>query len=203
MVVRISINFSPLLLLKFIIPFCLSVYKNYKEEALPNQWLLDWKEWILKREEEKKSNYKMLNKLNKAFEILLEKQPEQQQFFFEEMAYMNVNKRGGASTTESNDQEAVIQYAKKYRDFILKEIDLLSPSSKDEEVTVFICGRRDNYFERLLKELCGESIKIQGDMSRYTDISNGRKIKFVNLTHPSGRISAGNLAKEMSVGKSK
>ena len=86
--------------------------KNYRKEALFNQWLLDWKEWTLDRKEEKKSNYRMLNKLNKAFQIFLEKISFE--FFFEIIAYMNVNKRGGASTTGPEDQEAIINYAQKY-----------------------------------------------------------------------------------------
>lgn len=63
---------------------------------------------------------------------------------------MNVNKRGGTFSTKGYDENAVINYAKEYREYILKEIELLT--NQREKVTVFVCGGK-GYFERLMKAL--------------------------------------------------
>lgn len=163
------------------------VSENYiakDSEQLPNQWIVNWKEG-------EPGKYGMLYKLNRAFykykhrnnQDKEAKEPEKNDFFFEEMAYMNVNKRGGATTTTGLDEDVLINYAEKYRDFILKEIELLSDG---KEVTVFVCGKKE-YFRKLIEKLC------DSDQS-YTY----KNIRFVSITHPSARkISAENLAKEM------
>lgn len=175
------------------------VRENYQtEEDIPNRWLTDW------RKDKNNRKYNMLNKLNSAFyqyknkdEEIAKKIPEKDFFFDDEMAYMNVNKRGGTSSTVGVDQNVLIKYAEKYRKFILKEIDILSAGQ--EEVTVFVYGKRDNYFERLVKALCKDAVKIQEGIYKYTYTSDSKDktIKLVNITHPSGRISAADLAEEM------
>ena len=167
---------------------------NWQDKANVNRWLKDWKE--------KDGNYKMLNKLNNAFYKYRygEELKKSEDFYFtQEMAYMNVNKRGGTSTTAGVDQTAVLNYAKQYKDFILKEIDILSKDK--EEVTIFVGGKND-YFTKLVKVLCEDAAKIQEGIYEYTytSESKNKKFKFVNITHPSGRISAINLAEEMKQG---
>ena len=167
------------------------IKENYVdvEKALPNQWLADWKG-------PKPGKYNMLYKLNRAFYKFKngeDKEPGDNDFFFEEMAYMNVNKRGGTSTTARGDENALINYANRYGKFILKEIKLLS---KNRKVTVFI-GGGEEYFRNLIRELCNKEL---GDSDKtYLYSFEGQEIRFVNITHPSARkISAKNLAEEMS-----
>lgn len=47
------------------------------------------------------------------------------------IGYMNLNKRGGTSTT---DPKRLVSYISRYRWFILREIELISPE------TIFLCG---------------------------------------------------------------
>lgn len=139
-------------------------------------------EFVMKEKEK----HSMLIILNEAFRHFCDKvEKSNPKDFMEETAYMNVNKRGGTSSTVRFDQTAVINYAGKYRKFILKEIDLLSLGNK--EVTVFVCGKRDNYFEKLVEKLCKDAVKIKEGIYQYTYTtgSKNKKINFVSITHPS------------------
>ena len=151
----------------------------FKEQNTANEWVSRW--------QEKKNKATMLEILKRSFsEIKIN--------FPEEVAYMNINKRGGTSSTTGWDATAVVNYAKKYREFILKEIDLLSEGQ--QKVTVFICGK--------------DASKIYGEKGNYAELiedtlkevqnvvfSKGKNVKFVSVTHPSGRISVSKLADEM------
>lgn len=173
-------------------------YQKHMDKVKANQWLIDWKTG------KKEGNYRMLHKLNHAFNKFLTDQNEEPcKYFFEKMAYMNVNKRGGASTISDKDQTVLINYASKYKKYILKEIAILSKGNPD--VTIFVCGKNGNYFKDLEKALCGNEIdKIDFTSNSFTfKYKHGvkqKKFKFVNITHPSGRISAEDLAEEMKQG---
>ena len=106
---------------------------------------------------------------------------------------MNVNKRGGTFSTKGYDENAVINYAKEYREYILKEIELLT--NQREKVTVFVCGGK-GYFERLMKALGIEA----NEFKKYEIQSDNTKVVFVNIAHPSGWISADKLANSMKEG---
>ena len=92
-----------------------------------------------------------------------------------------------------NDENAVINYAKEYREYILKEIELLT--NQREKVTVFVCGGK-GYFERLMKALGIEA----NEFKKYEIQSDNTKVVFVNIAHPSGWISADKLANSMKEG---
>lgn len=158
--------------------------RNYSQEQnFANKWISEW--------QEKENKAPMLEILQKSFS-------ERKINFPEEVAYMNINKRGGTSSTTGWDATAVVNYAKKYREFILKEIDLLSEGQ--QEVTVFICGKdaskiygeKGNYAE-LVKETLEEVQNVA--------FLKGKNVKFVSVTHPSGRIKADDLADEMELGE--
>ena len=89
----------------------------------------------------------------------------------ENTAIININKRGGSTEAKAN---ALVNYAKKYDRFILKEIELLAPAGEtDLEFIVF--GKPQNYFE-VVKDIL-------------TDKKNGYpRSKICNLAHPS-RVS--------------
>ena len=53
-------------------------------------------------------------------------------------AYMNINKRGGESRTD--ERWTLLNYAYYYRNYILKEIELLGGEQK--HIKVFVCGSR-------------------------------------------------------------
>lgn len=167
---------------------------NWQDKANVNRWLKDWRE--------KDGNYKMLNKLNNAFYRYTHDNKELKKgedfYFTQKMAYMNVNKRGGTSTTAGLDQTAVINYAKRYKDFILKEIDILSKDKED--IKIFVGGKKGKYFEDLMKELCCNEKLLEHNVIAYKSnmVNKGEKrFEFINITHPSGRISVSKLADEM------
>lgn len=153
-------------------------------------------EWIVKE----KNVAPMLNKLNKAFENVIEE--KQYTHFSDYMAYMNINKRGGTLTTAGKDAKAVVSYAKKYRQFIMKEIDILSGNK--EKVIVFICGKgkvnKKEYFEAIVRALVDEkkSEKKISSPHIYDYTQKRKKVIFVNITHPSAPgISVEQLTGEM------
>ncbi|SEW31448.1 hypothetical protein [[Clostridium] fimetarium] len=84
------------------------------------------------------------------------------------VAYMNINKMGGGSS--SNDNE-IIEYAKKYTDNIKSEIEILSEKSDNEKTYIFIAGKnkRTKYFEQIERLL-------NLDMNKY---------EVINIHHPS------------------
>lgn len=149
-----------------------------------NTWLLDW------LDPEKKNKPKMLTKINNAMKQYLGLEEKEEFIFTSKAAYMNINKRGGTSSTKGYDESAVINYAKEYREYILKEIKLLA--NQRGEVTVFVCGGK-GYFRKLM-----EAINIkENEFKKYEMPSNNRKVVFVNIDHPSGWISAKELAERM------
>ncbi len=93
-----------------------------------------------------------------------------------ECAYMNINKRGGYSATNIEQLE---HYAKKYKDFILKQIYLLSKNVKGE-VYIVICGRSGEWEKRLI-----DSLFDKGEFEIYQCEAMIEKYKFINITHPS------------------
>lgn len=152
-----------------------------------NQWLQDW------LNPKKKNNAKMLTKINNALKEYLGLGTEEQFIFTSKAAYMNVNKRGGTFSTKGYDESAVIHYAKEYREYILKEIELLA--KQREKVTVFVCGGK-YYFEKLMKAL---DMK-ENELKKYEIQSGNTKAVFLNIPHPSGRIAAEKLAESMKEG---
>ena len=138
----------------------------------------------------------MLIKLNKAFKIFINEKHSDIvcQDFTQYMAYMNVNKRGGTSTASGKDEAAVINYAKRYKDFILREIEILS--SNREGVSVFVCGSK-SYFTRLMGALFGEKVKIQCK-NAIAQPDCYHNLSFIQIPHPSyWKVDFEELAKEM------
>ena len=87
------------------------------------------------------------------------------------IGYMNLNKRGGAGYTEAKRLES---YVKQYQNFILKEIELISPRA------IFLCGCEDAF-----RPLCG-SINAQTAESHKeiaTLSNNGARV--YSIYHPS------------------
>ena len=135
----------------------------------------------------------MLTKINNAMKQYFGLEEKEEFIFTSKAAYMNVNKRGGTFSTKGYDENAVINYAKEYREYILKEIELLT--NQREKVTVFVCGGK-GYFERLMKALGIEA----NEFKKYEIQSDNTKVVFVNIAHPSGWISADKLANSMKEG---
>ena len=152
-----------------------------------NTWLLDW------LDPEKNNKPKMLTKINNAMKQYFGLEEKEEFIFTSKAAYMNVNKRGGTFSTKGYDENAVINYAKEYREYILKEIELRT--NQREKVTVFVCGGK-GYFERLMKALGIEA----NEFKKYEIQSDNTKVVFVNIAHPSGWISADKLANSMKEG---
>lgn len=145
---------------------------------------------------QKRYNAYMLDKLNQAFATFMKSVNEVEcDDFKNEMAFMNVNKRGGTSTTAGRDETAVINYAGKYREFILKEIDILRKHS-DNDVTIFVCGD-EKYFKRLMIALFPEQKeKIKNNENNVYSKGN---IKFIKISHPSyWKVTPAKLAQEMN-----
>lgn len=165
---------------------CVENYKSLSCEGKNvNVWIQRWL---------KGKTAPMLKKLGSAFkEIGCD--------FKEEVAYMNVNKRGGTVQTAGMDETAVINYAKQYWEFILKEISVLA--GENEEVTVFVCGKSKEYWKGLMNALTGEKLEEGEDklVYKYPQGEIGKKIVFINITHPSGRVGAEELAKQMQICK--
>lgn len=171
------------------------VMKDYlSNDEQVNKWIVEEtnsKEACLCQ---KKYNSYMLDKLNRAFvEFFCGGKEAECDDFKNEMAFMNVNKRGGTSTTAGRDETAVINYAEKYRKFILREINILSTGRNDAQV--FVCGDK-NYFLRLMGALFPEEKKKikNADSQVYV----GENIKFINIPHPSNwKVTAGELVEKM------
>lgn len=141
---------------------------NYSQEQnVANEWISKW--------QKKEKKVPMLEILKNSF-------AKREINFPKEVAYMNINKRGGTSSTAGWDATAVINYAKKYGEFILKEIDLLTEGQ--QEVTVFICGKNASkvYGEKgNYAKIIEETLKEVQNVA----IPKGKKVNFVRITHPS------------------
>ncbi len=168
-------------------------YLFYNETV--NRWILE----ETNRQEDcvcqKRYNAYMLDKLNQAFAVFMKSVNKVEcDDFKNEMAFMNVNKRGGTSTTAGRDETAVINYAGKYREFILKEIEILK-KHRDNDVTIFVCGD-ENYFKRLMLALFPEDKeKIKNNEKTVYSKDN---IRFIKISHPSyWKVTPTELAKEM------
>lgn len=66
----------------------------------------------------------------------------------DECAYININKRGGDSTCDMNRLKT---YAETYRDFIVKEVEIINP-----EIVIFL-GKLDNSIYEIVKEGCADN----------------------------------------------
>lgn len=155
--------------------------QEYLDKGNVNPWISEWKE--------NKSRSGISNKLPKALALYLKLSKDSQKVkdnFLEYAAFMNVNKRGGNSCTNHSDESAVLNYAERYREYILKEIELLAGSQK--RVKIFVCGGKA-YFDKLTKCLVSEG-KLKNE-----------KFCFVHINHPSyWRVSAESLADQMKNG---
>lgn len=69
-------------------------------------------------------------------------------FWVKECAYININKRGGDSTCDMNRLKT---YAETYRDFIVKEVEIINP-----EIVIFL-GKLDNSIYEIVKEGCADN----------------------------------------------
>ena len=100
-----------------------------------------------------------------------------------QVAYMNINKRGGGSYTSTKILE---KYADEYRDQIMKEIEILNPNY------VLCCGITDKSVFDILKDNvyekkdCYELSDIKG-FSCFTKQIKNKKTLFVKLPHLSAR----------------
>ena len=166
---------------------CIKDYIPKMKKECVNEWIEDWKEGRV--------SAPMLTKINNEFNIFFKKKHKLKcEDFTKEMAYINVNKRGGTERTQGRDRNAVINYANKYKKFILKEIDILS--KENPSVTVFVCGLGKNYFPPLIRSLTGLSEKEIDDNCtnyEYVEESRQKKIQFVNIPHPSSSVKKGEL----------
>ena len=161
---------------------CLKNYDSFSiEDKNVNIWVQEWKNG---------ESADMLDKLYGAMKDYLVKNDMTKEEFLSLAAYMNINKRGGAVQTLGYDQTAVINYAERYRKFILKQICLLS--SDNTEIIVFVAGKNNKYFVSLMRALGVENLL------EYEDKDSGKRIKFFNITHPSKPgTSSKKLAEEM------
>lgn len=160
---------------------CIKDYVPKLAKEYINEWICNWKE--------KNETAPMLTKINNEFRLFLKCDD-----FTKKMAYMNVNKRGGTESTQGRDRNAVINYADKYKEFILKEIDILS--KQNEEVIVFVCGLGTKYFPPLIRSLTGYSQEKVNDNCtsyEYKYQNKDKKIKFINIQHPSSSVKRGKL----------
>ena len=66
----------------------------------------------------------------------------------DECAYININKRGGDSACDMNRLKT---YAETYRDFIVKEVEIINP-----EIVIFL-GKLDNIIYEIVKEGCADN----------------------------------------------
>lgn len=152
--------------------------QEYLDKGNVNPWIAEWKD--------NKSRSGISNKLPKALALYSDSSKDTQEIknnFLKYAAYMNVNKRGGNSCTNHSDEKALLNYARYYREYILKEIEILAGSQK--QVKIFVCGSK-MYFDELMK-----SLKPEENL-------RGEKFCFIHINHPSyRRISAEKLAEQM------
>lgn len=160
-----------------------SNYPNFEIELKNgnvNPWIYNWPD--------RKYRSGISRKLPEVFEkysgiSVSEKQGD----FLNYAGYMNVNKRGGGSHA---DERAILNYAKYYKNYILREIELLGENQK--QVKIFVCGGK-YYFDNLIRNL-----GLTSDDSKKINA----KYCFINITHPSAPISYENLVEEMEAEKS-
>lgn len=165
---------------------CIEDYPKFElREENVNMWVQDW------LNPEKKEKAKMLEKINKALKEFIKEERETGYDFTQKVAYMNVNKRGGTFITTGYDESAVIHYAERYREYMLREIQLLAKAR--ENVTVFVCGGK-GYFKKLMNAL---EIMEHGS-KRYEIQLSKTKVVFINVPHPSGRVSIETMVKKMN-----
>ncbi len=169
---------------------CMDDYPPFKlDKDRVNVWLQNWR----------KGGARMLNNLHVAMNKVLKEETGEmsKEEFLNTIAYMNVNKRGGTLQTAGYDTKAVINYAEKYRKFILKEICLLS--GKNQKVTVFVAGKSKDYFPPLMNVLNASEVKNPYQYKYEYENENCRKtIQFINITHPSKPgITGAALEKDM------
>lgn len=167
--------------------------KNYLtfllEDENVNKWVKEWKDG--------NESALMLDNLCGAMGLYLGNESMSKEEFIDTVAYMNINKRGGTVQTAGYDRSAVINYAKKYKKFILKQICLLA--GEEQKVTVFVAGKSKDYFPRLMEAL-GAQEEVN-KKSYFIDTRDaGKIIYFINITHPSKPgITEDNLLEEMEM----
>lgn len=96
-------------------------------------------------------------------------------------AYMNINKRGGLSSV---NWKVLNNYAKTYRDFIKKEIELIDPD------IIVCCGT----YWTLVDQIYGEYDKKKAEWNdeggyKYKLKINNKDVMLYNMWHPSARKS--------------
>lgn len=112
------------------------------------------------------------------------------QDFLEQVAYMNINKRGGGATV---DWKVFNEYAKKYREYIKREICIIKPD------VIVCCGTYWTLVDIICelykpnnnvqwksgtdKDFCYDNAKIKDDQG------NECYVKILNMYHPSARMS--------------
>lgn len=120
-----------------------------------------------------------------------------------EVAYMNINKRGGHSYV---DWKILNNYAKEYSAFIKREIELINPD------VIVCCGT----YWTLIDQICGKyeaeeweedknyeyqnlEIRCEDKELKKLEIQHDEdlpiKVRVINMYHPSARISDGNYIK--------
>lgn len=162
-----------------------------------NEWIVNDGQGVCGR----KYKSDMLNKLNEAFYKLFGDEncgeSEENFDFKNKVAFVNVNKRGGTSVTAGRDETAIIEYAKRYKEFILKEIEILT---EHEKATVFVCGSK-NYFERLMIAFFGKEVKGEIEDNKENRVLSKNKITFKQIPHPSyWKVTSTGLMKAMQKG---
>lgn len=180
-------NYKQIILLKEANDSAKTDANNYSEnENICNKWLVDWKK------DKATGNVSMLNKLCKACTGKNCTDDKNRSEFIDTVAYMNINKRGGGSHAED---QIIINYAKKYKDYIKREIYLLA----DENATVYVGGSKD-YFRDLMNalEITIEPSEKSSRPIAFVNLKDKGNIKFIQITHPSSwGISWKKLQKQM------
>lgn len=127
---------------------------------------------------------KTRQKYSNKFEKVLEKLNKSTK---DKFGYMNLNKRGGFGSTDKTQLE---QYTKKYKSFILKQIELHNPN------IIIFCGCYDDIAKILFeKDVNGNDIKTWKKKPVEVNL-NGKKILLYSVYHPSSR---GNFNKSLDV----
>lgn len=170
-------NYKQIILLKEANDSAKTCIADYLEtKSICNEWLSDWKEGNAP------GNVPMLNKLCKACTGGCADTDKDK--FIDSVAYMNVNKRGGGSQAED---PIITNYAKKYKDYIKREIYLLAADG----ATVYV-GGGEKYFRNLMDAL-DISKKSSDECSklivgfRFNEDSKKavKNITFIQIPHPS------------------